>query len=268
MRISVLVLIVFGLSGSLLGSAEDLSIAMVKIPGATFRMGSESGRIDEKPVHSVHIGAFFLGKTEVTVGQFRNFVKESGYRTEAERGNGSVVFTGRKWDKKSDANWRRPGFSQDDSHPVTCVSWNDCQEFIQWLNARTGRHYRLPTEAEWEYAAGNGGKESGRVELDSHAWFEGNSADSTHPVGRKQSNTLGLYDMIGNVWEWCSDWYGSYSSTSQTDPPGPGGGSMHINRGGAWYGASGECLTRRGKNTPDDRGHGLGFRLAADTISK
>ena len=141
---------------SLLASPEKFAIEMVKIPGGSFQMGSLSGKDDEKPLHRVSISAFSLGKTAVTVGQFRAFVNESGYRTEAERGDGSVVFTGRTWEKRREANWRQPGFSQNDSHPVTCVSWNDCREFIRWLNGKTGRRYRLPTEAEWEYAARGG----------------------------------------------------------------------------------------------------------------
>jgi formylglycine-generating enzyme required for sulfatase activity len=267
-KIFVVGVAILGLCGSLIGSQEDFGIEMVKIPGGTFRMGSDSGRDAEKPLHSVSIRSFFLGKTEVTVGQFRSFVNESGYRTEAEQGDGSVVFTGKNWEKRKDVNWREPGFSQSDNHPVTCVSWNDCQEFIKWLNAKTGKHYRLPTEAEWEYAAWGENSGNGIEDLDRIAWHEGNSGNSTHPVGQKQPNAHGLNDMIGNVWEWCSDWDGSYSSSSQADPTGPGSGSNRVNRGGAWYGASWGCRVRRGRNTPDDRGHGLGFRLAADAISE
>jgi formylglycine-generating enzyme required for sulfatase activity len=261
-------LAILGLCGSLLANPGKFAIEMVRIPGGTFQMGSNCGRDAEKPLHKVSINTFYLGRTAVTVGQFRAFVAESGYRTEAERGDGSVVFTGRKWEKRREADWCQPGFGQNDSHPVTCVSWNDCQEFIRWLNGKTGRSYRLPTEAEWEYAARGGDSGDGNGDLGRSAWFEGNSGNSTRPVGQKLPNAYGLCDMIGNVWEWCSDWYGSYSSAPQADPTGPDSGSSRINRGGAWYGATWDCRTRRGKNTPDDRGNGLGFRLAADAVTE
>jgi formylglycine-generating enzyme required for sulfatase activity len=266
MKGAALALAVLGIGGAPAVLPQRSDVDMVGIPGGVFEMGSATGRDDERPVHGVRISAFSLSRTAVTVGQFRAFVDASGYRTEAERSGGCVVFTGRGWDTRRDADWRDPGFSQGDDHPVTCVSWNDSQAFIRWLNARTGRRYRLPTEAEWEYAArgGQGGYCDGN--LDSAAWFDGNSGNSTHPVGRKRPNAYGLYDMIGNVWEWCADWYGGYPSSPQTDPTGPGDGSSRINRGGAWYGAARGCW-RRGKNTPDDRGNGLGFRLAADAPS-
>ncbi len=248
------------ITSSILGSHNNYGVEMVKIPGGTFQMGMALNRADEQPVHQVTIRTFYLSRTEVNVGQFRTFVNATGYRTEAEQGDGSVVFTGQKWEKRCDINWQQPGFNQNDQHPVTCVSWNDCQKFITWLNAQTGKCYRFPTEAEWEYAA-NG---SNATDIDSRAWFEGNAQNSTHPVGQKQPNGYGLYDMLGNVWEWCQDWYGSYPSVSQNDPTGPESGLFRVNRGGAWYGANWSCVTRRGKNTPDDRGHGLGFRLAAD----
>ena len=233
---------------------------MVSIPGGAFTLGSDSGRDDEKPVHAVSLGAFRLGQTPVTVGQFRRFVAETGYRTEAESGNGALAFTGRSWERRRDVDWRRPGFPQGDDHPVTCVSWNDCQRFIAWLNARTGESYRLPTEAEWEFAA-NGLQ---GASLDSVAWFEGNAGGATHPVAALRPNAYGVHDLIGNVWEWCEDWYGGYPDSALVNPRGPASGSQRVNRGGCWYGASLDCRTRRGKNTPDDRGNGLGFRLAAD----
>jgi len=238
---------------------------MVKIPGGTFQMGSNSGQRDEQPVHTVTVGAFLLGKTAVTVGQFEAFVSDTGYLTEAERGDGSVVFAGQGFDKRAAANWRNPGYQQDNRHPVTCVSWNDCLAFIQWLNTKTGKGYRLPTEAEWEFAARGGLPGDCYGNCDSIAWYGANSNMSAHPVAQKLPNAYGLYDMIGNVWEWCSDWYGPYSSSSQTNPTGSAAGSSRVNRGGAWYGPAIGCrASDRAKNTPDDRGNGLGFRLALD----
>ena len=244
------------------GGPQRPAIEMVAIPGGVFLMGSATGRDDERPVHSVSISAFSMSRTAVTVGQLRAFVDASGYRTEAERSGGCVVFTGQGWETRSGVDWRHPGFSQGDDHPVTCVSWNDAQAFIRWLNAGSGRHYRLPTEAEWEYAARGGGGYCG-AGLDSIAWHEGNSAGATHPVGLKRPNGYGLHDVIGNVWEWCSDWFGPYPSSPQSDPTGATEGTRRVNRGGSWYGAGSGCW-RRARNTPDDRGNGLGFRLAAD----
>jgi len=266
MKAAAFALASLGLVGAPAGRPQQPVIDMVNIPGGVFEMGSATMRDDERPLHSVRISAFSMSRMAVTVGQFRAFVDASGYRTDAERSGGCVVFTGRGWETSSDADWRNPGFSQGDEHPVTCVSWDDSQAYIRWLNARTGRRYRLPTEAEWEYAARGGGGYCD-VDLDSIAWYEGNSGGSTHPVGMKRPNAYGLHDMIGNVWEWCSDWLGAYPATAQTDPTGPAVGSMRVNRGGSWYGAASGCR-RRGKNTPDDRGNGLGFRLAADAPSE
>jgi formylglycine-generating enzyme required for sulfatase activity len=263
MKGAALALAILGIAGSVAGRPDQSAIDMVNIPGGVFEMGSATGRDDEKPVHSVRIGAFSLSRMAVTVGQFRAFVDASGYRTEAERSRGCVVFTGRGWETRRGVDWRNPGFSQGDDHPVICVSWDDAQAFMRWLTARTGQRYRLPTEAEWEYAARGGQSGYCDGDLDSVGWYEGNSSGSAHPVGRKRPNAYGLYDMIGNVWEWCSDWYGGYPSSPQTNPTGPTSGSSRVNRGGAWYGAARACW-HRGKNTPDDRGNGLGFRLATD----
>ena len=127
-----------------------------------------------------------------------------------------------------------------DNYPAYYISWNDCQGFISKLNQLTGLTFRLPTEAEWEYAARGGHKAttqtlySGSDTIDDVAWYASNSSSSTHPVAGKAANVLGLYDMSGNVWEWCNDWYGSYSSGAQTDPTGPSSGSFRVLRGGNW----------------------------------
>jgi len=234
---------------------------MVPIPGGTFQMGAESGPGDQRPIHPVTVAAFLMGVAPVTVGEFASFVAASGYVTEAERDGWCVAFVDGRWERTPGLDWNHPGFVQTDDHPVTCVSWNDAQAYVAWLNRSTGGRYRLPTEAEWEFAARTGHR--GETEIEVAAWFQGNSGGSTHPARRKLPDAHGLHDMVGNVWEWCSDRYGSYTASAQRDPQGPGDGSMRVNRGGAWYGADWSCLTRRGKNTPDDRGNGLGFRLAA-----
>jgi len=218
---------------------------MIYVKGGTFTMGctKEQGEYcsdNEKPAHTVTVSDFSIGKYPVTVGQFRSFVEATGYKTDAEKGSGARVFVGSSWENKKDANWNKPYFSQFDDFPVTCVSWNDANEYCKWLNQQTSKNYRLPTEAEWEYAA-RGGNESrgyrcsGSHNPDNVAWYGGNSGMQTNRVGTKYANELGIYDMSGNVWEWCSDWYGEYNSNAQMDPKGPNSGKGHVLRGGDWY---------------------------------
>ncbi len=211
---------------------------MIFVEGGTFQMGSSSGESDEKPVHSVTLSAFNIGKYEVTQAQWT-----------AVMGNNPSSFSGCE------------------NCPVENVSWNEVQDFIRKLNAQTGKNYRLPTEAEWEYAA-NGGKASrgytysGSNDLGSVAWNTDNSGSKTHTVGGKQANELGIYDMSGNVWEWCSDWYGTYNSYSETNPTGASSGQFRVLRGGSWYHFAHNCRTAlRFWNNPDDRYFNYGFRL-------
>ena len=220
---------------------------MVYVPGGTFTMGgtSEQGsdaESYEKPTHSVTLSSYYICKYEVTQALWR-----------AVMGSNPSEFKG-------------------DNLPVECVSWNDCQTFINRLNSYTGRNFRLPTEAEWEFAARGGNysrhyKYSGSNYIGDVAWYGDNSGDRAHPVGTKQANELGLYDMSGNVCEWCSDWYGTYSSYSQTNPTGPDSGSYCINRGGAFaYGASRHRSTDRNYSTPDTHYYFLGLRLALSQL--
>ncbi len=178
------------------------------------------GRSDEKPVHKVCVDDFYIGKYEVTQGQWK-----------AIMGNNPSSFS-----------------NCGDNCPVENISWNDAQEFINKLNKKTGKNYRLPTEAEWEYAARSGGrseKYSGGNDIDSVAWYKKNSGSKTHPVGQKSANGLGLYDMSGNVWEWVNDWYSSsyYSKSPKNNPKGPDIGSARVLRGGSWYDDAGEART-------------------------
>ena len=216
---------------------------MVFVKGGTFTMGAtaEQGSYaydDEKPAHSVTVSDFYIGKYEVTQAQW-----------EAVMGKNLSRFKG-------------------NIRPVENVSWNDIQEFIEKLNAKTGKKYRLPTEAEWEYAARGGNqskgyKYSGSNNIDEVAWYTNNSGTQTHPVGQKQPNELGLYDMSGNVFEWCSDWYGSYSSGSQTNPTGPANGSRRVVRGGCCCDIARSCrVSNHYKDYPSYRSSYVGFRLA------
>ncbi len=219
---------------------------MVKIDGGTFHMGatSEQGSVayeDEKPVHSVTLSDFYIGETEVTQELW-----------EAVMGSNPSEFTG------------------DNQRPVEYVSWDDCQEFIEKLNSLTGKEFRLPTEAEWEYAArggkySRGYKYSGSNNADEVAWYYDNSGRTTHPVKTKKANELGLYDMSGNVLEWCNDWYNEnyYRNSPQTNPTGPSEGENRVVRGGCWYNSVRYVrVSYRFRYAPGYRGYNSGLRLA------
>ena len=158
-------------------------------------------------------------------------------------------------------------FNQGDDYPVEKVSWDNVQEFIAKLNELTGKKYALPTEAQWEYAARGGEKSkgykySGSNDLDEVAWYDSNSNNATNPVGMKAPNELGIYDMTGNVWEWCQDWYDEYSSDAQIDPVGSEDGSYRVFRGGSWFNDARRCrVSFRSETEPDNRYFYLGFRL-------
>ena len=216
---------------------------MVWVEGGTFRMGAtpEHGSDafdDEKPVHSVTLSSFYIGKTEVTQALW-----------ETVMGSNPSEFKG-------------------DDLPVDIVSWDDCQEFIRKLNDLTGQNFRLPAEAEWEFACRGGNnsrgyKYSGNNYIDNVAWYTDNSGDKTHPVATKSPNELGIYDMSGNVWEWCSDWKGNYSSGAQVNPKGPCKGVSRVLRGGSWYDDARYCRSSfRHFSGPGFRGKLLGFRLS------
>lgn len=251
---------------------------MIPIPGGTFTMGgtSEQGSDsfeNEKPMHMVTVDDYLLGHTPVTLAQFRKFIEATGYKTDADKGGSSVVYTGGKWEIKKGVSWRcdtkgevRP--ATEDNHPVIHISWNDAVAYCTWLSKETGQEFRLPTEAEWEFAARGGNKTqrfkyAGGNDLDKVGWFTNNTKDTgTRAVANKQPNELGLYDMSGNVWEWCADWYGNYTEGSSTNPTGPASGSLRVLRGGSWSLDARYCrVTHRSNYTPGNRGSGIGFRL-------
>jgi len=212
---------------------------MVLVRGGTFLMGGNYGDIDEKPMRKVKLNDFYIGKYEVTQKEWK-----------AVMGN-------------------NPSFFKGDNLPVEQVSWDQVQEFINMLNQKTGKHYRLPSEAEWEYAAKGGSisnstKYSGSNNISYIAWFWDNSGTKTHNVGIKQANDLGIYDMTGNVWEWCSDRYGSYSISSKYNPMGADSGSGRVTRGGGWNSSARNCrVVSRDKNSPSYIISYQGFRLAS-----
>lgn len=217
---------------------------MVFIKGGTFQMGCTNDQAsacedDEKPAHSITVSDFYMSKYEVTQKQWREVM-----------GSTPSYFMGCN------------------ECPVENVSWNDIQEFLMRLNGKTGNRYRLPTEAEWEFAArggllSQGYKYAGSDNLEEVGWHDNNAGNKTHPVGQKKPNELGLYDMSGNVWEWCQDWYGGYSSAPATNPKGPAAGSYRVVHGGSWYSFAQYCrVALRNYDSPGNRFNDLGFRLA------
>ena len=222
---------------------EKFDIDMVLVRGGTFWMGcsgvhNSNCYDNEKPMRNITVSNFHIGKYEITQKQ---------------------------WVKVMGAN---PSKFKGDNLPVENVSWIEVQEFISRLNKMTGKKYRLPTEAEWEYAARGGAKSEGYLYSGSNniydvAWMSENSGGKTHPVGEHKPNELGLYDMSGNVWEWLNDWSGAYKDTPQTDPKGPDVGQKRIGRGGAWDSPKTACrVSCRGADSPGNRDPNCGFRLA------
>ena len=226
---------------------SELESNMVRVEGGTFTMGATAEQADdanegEYPPHQVTLSGFYICKYEVTQELWKSVM-----------GSNPSKYPG------------------DLTRPVECVSWEDCQEFITKLNEMTGKHYRLPTEAEWEFAARGGNKSkgykySGSDSINDVAWYNCMSSYTVHhPVGQKKPNELGLYDMSGNVNEWCQDWYGDYGSESQTDPTSSSSGSNRVCRGGGWEDNGWACrVSCRRKGEPSVLNKGLGLRLAMD----
>ena len=249
--------------------ANSLGMVFLAIPPGTFTMGFE-GQENEKPAHSVRLTALaWVQKTETTVGQFRRFVQETGYRTEAEKAGFAYQVQNDNWVRTDGLSWTRPGFEQTDDGPVTCVTWNDVKAFTAWLSKKEGRTYRLPTEAEWEYVARAGTSEpwpfsGGEGGLTGYGWIRTNAEGRPHPVGRLLPNAWGLYDTLGNVWEWCSDFYAeNYAQVPPVDDPrGIAAGDKRTIRGGGWNDlpADAHPYTRWGI-APDCALTDTGFRL-------
>jgi formylglycine-generating enzyme required for sulfatase activity len=268
---------------------------LVLIPAGEFMMGSPAGddqaHDSEKPQHRVRITRpFYLGTTEVTRGQFRRFVDEAGYQAWAEKNGGG----GWGWNEEKNTDeknlrytWQNPGFEQTDEHPVVNVSWNDAAAFAAWLSRKEGQTYRLPTEAEWEYAcragtttryssgddpeglAAVGNVGDGTAKARYPHWTTIAAQDGfiyTAPVGRYKPNAWGLFDMHGNVFEWCSDGYAAdyYKGSPVDDPPGPDPASLRVYRGGGWRfePRDARSASRYRGNAPVARHFSLGFRLA------
>jgi sulfatase modifying factor 1 len=234
---------------------------------------ARGGPCGEGPPHDVILTKpYYMGVHDVTVGQFKTFVTENGYQTEAEKSaEGAKVFRDGEWQNDPQASWKNSGFEQTDGDPVVCVSWNDARAFCNWLSARESNNYALPTEAQWEYACRAGSRTrlcfgDDDEELAQYAWYDVNARLRTHPVGQKKPNAWGLHDMHGNVWQWTADWYaaGYYQESPREDPPGPSAGVNRVSRGGAWTTGGWDCRAARrlGSNPgPSHRVTDVGFRV-------
>jgi len=222
-------------------TAEDINVVLVRVEGGTFKMGGQDNEASdsEKPVHEVELDTFYMGKYPITQAQYRKLMGSN------------------------------PSHFRGDDLPVEQVSWEDAKAFCAKLTEKSGRIYRLPTEAEWEYAARGGNKSrgykyAGSNDLDEVAWYSGNSADSSRSVGKRKANELGIHDMSGNVWEWCQDWYDSayYKNSPRKNPKGPASGSFRVLRGGSWGNSAVCCrVAIRDYGTPTSRNGYSGFRV-------
>lgn len=233
---------------------------MIEVKGGTFRMGSPDGYVDETPVHQVTLSDFSIGKYEVTVAQYRQFCNETGRKMPADPDEDWYV------EHDNAVRWQ-----WNDNHPIVNVTYFDARAYCQWLTEKFGGGnsvYRLPTEAQWEYAARGGQKSenfkyAGSDDVDEVAWYdETTNEKGIHPVGKLLPNELGIYDMSGNAWEWCLDYYGKYSKSSVKDPEGPGAGMYRVIRGGSWYYVEDMArITSRDGPEPAYTNYNYGFRV-------
>ena len=230
---------------------------MVFVKGGTFIMGSEKGDYDEVPVHKVTLKSYYISKYEVTVLQYREFCAETGVKM--------PLVPAPEWYQEHDEakkwTWR-------ETNPISYVKWNEADAYCKWLSKSTGKNYSLPTEAQWEFAARGGVKSknftySGSENPNEVCWYDETTYErGPMPVGRLKPNELGIYDMSGNVWEWCLDYYAKYKSSSQKDPKGPTKGVYRVVRGGSWYYVGKMCrLTSRDGPRIAYTNYNYGFRV-------
>ncbi len=282
--ISFFLLVIF-IGTTILAQQNIKAPEMVFVKGGTFQIGSKDSDAynNEQPIHLVTVNDFFIGKYEVTNEQFCDFLNDYGsYQVKSGTYTGyNIIYTDSMGIQKIGNKWiPANGYAK---NPVISVTWYGANEYCKWLSRKTGHTYRLPTEAEWEYAAGGGqnsplSKGAGGIinlqkwsgtcnenNLGNYAWYWDNSGGGTHPVGTKLPNELGIYDMSGNVWEWCNDWYGEYSSYSQTNPQGPSSGSNRVIRGASWNNDAYCCrVAYRDYMDPCLVNDNLGFRVVRE----
>jgi formylglycine-generating enzyme required for sulfatase activity len=249
--------------------------AMVHVEGGSYLMGNNKGNKDEQPEHKVTVISFYFGKYEVTFQDFKKFVDATGYVTESEKPDSANFKHGLSPRAKNTGTWNMypsgvPVPPADSLKPVTNISWNDANAYLAWLSKGTGKQFRLPTEAEWEFAAKGGTKTkgykySGSNFLDDVAWYIKNSGRQAHTIGSKMPNELGIHDLSGNMREWCSDWYSEtwYKVSPEQDPKGPDMGENKVLRGGAWGSEEGRMrVTYRNSAFPYNAAVDFGFRPA------
>jgi formylglycine-generating enzyme required for sulfatase activity len=285
-------------------AVNSLGMTFVKIEPGSFIMGSppgEAGRDADETQHRVTLTeSFMMGTTHVTIAQWKAFVADSAYETDAQRQGWALAWTGEKWEKVAGVTWRNPGFAQEDNHPVVEVSWNDAVAFCAWLSHKENRHYRLPTEAEYEYCCRAGTQtvyfwgdtpdggagfanladQTYRQKHPNYAGFSWSDGyEFTSPVAHFKPNPWGLYDMVGNAWDWCSDWYGKYPTGDVIDPTGPPAaeatifkgsvtmtpGPQHVMRGASWHSSIAHPRSANRDHVPPDyRSCIKSFRVVMD----
>ena len=230
---------------------------MIFVKGGTFKMGSNDGYADEAPVQSVTLSDFYIGKYEVTVAQYRQFCTATNHR-----------FPDPPKPEWYEEHENAVQWQWNDTYPIVNITYFDAIAYCQWLSELTGEHYTLPTEAQWEYAAKGGSKSknykyAGSNDIDEVAWYDETTRErGPRSVGRLKPNELGIYDMSGNAWEWCLDYWGNYSAKAQKDPTGPAQGGYKVIRGGSWYYVDDMAkLTSRDGPKPGKPNFNYGFRV-------
>lgn len=276
---------------------NGLNMQFKQIAAGEFTMGSPTSEPERSTNETQHVvkitKPFWLGATHVTVAQFAAFAKASGYQTAAEKQGwsyGAWNVPEKKWDRLDGGSWRNPGFHQSSNHPVVCVTWNDANALCDWLSKTEGRKYRLPTEAEWEYASRAGQIDAypwGDDFRNGKGWLNGSDQSSsnlfslfpsfpwsdgfiyTSPVGKFHQNAWGLSDPLGNALQWCGDWFGDYPKNTVIDPQGPLEGKERVLRGGSFvYGPKHCRCAFRGRNLPDFQNFYVGFRVVMEAEPK
>jgi formylglycine-generating enzyme required for sulfatase activity len=250
----------------------SLGPEMVQIPGGTFQMGDKQGFSEEKQVHTVSLQSFSLGKYEVTIREFKMFVEATHYEIEFKLDEGCYGWKGSRWEKRDSFNWKNTGFKQGNDHPVVCINWYDAKAYVRWLSEQTGKDYRLPSEAQWEYACRAGtttkywwGNKIGKNNANCYDCGSQWDNRQTSPIGSFKPNPFGLHDMNGNVYEWLEDiWHDNYNKAPSDGSAWTSGGEQEYRpiRGGSWSDSGWlSCSSRSGADSEGESSN-WGFRVS------